>query len=155
MKRLREQIVVGFALPRLDATLERQRVPDIRTELEGIVRELYERTERLVMMRDERDQAFFADYIPERDWDYPRRRRRAQHHFPTLSVSERLVLLSAVTALLRGPSAADIRAVDPLRRLWQVLTPHHRHALAVAGRRWPQRIRVRLFDAMAGRHSTI
>jgi hypothetical protein len=46
MKRLREKIAVGFALPRLDATLERQRVPDIRTKLEGVVRELYERTER-------------------------------------------------------------------------------------------------------------
>jgi AcrR family transcriptional regulator len=46
MKRLREQIAAGFALPQLDAALERRRVPDIRAELEGIVRELYERTER-------------------------------------------------------------------------------------------------------------
>jgi len=45
MKRLREQIAAGFALPQLDAALEPQRVPDIRAELEGIVRELYERTE--------------------------------------------------------------------------------------------------------------
>ena len=45
MKRLREQIAAGFALPRLDAALERQRISDIRTELDGIVRELYERTE--------------------------------------------------------------------------------------------------------------
>ena len=46
MKRLREQIAAGFALPQLDAALERRHVPDIRAELEGIVRELYERTEQ-------------------------------------------------------------------------------------------------------------
>ena len=46
MNRLREQIAAGFALPQLDAALERRRVPDIRAELEGIVRELYERTEQ-------------------------------------------------------------------------------------------------------------
>lgn len=46
MKRLREQIAASFALPQLDAALERRRVLDIRTELEGIVRELYERTEQ-------------------------------------------------------------------------------------------------------------
>ena len=45
MKRLREQITAAFALPQLDAALERQRVPNIRVELERIVRELYERTE--------------------------------------------------------------------------------------------------------------
>ena len=45
MKRLREQIATAFALPQLDAALEPQRVSDIRAELEGIVRELYERTE--------------------------------------------------------------------------------------------------------------
>ena len=45
MKRLREQIAASFALPQLEAALEQQRVPDIRSELEGIVRELYERTE--------------------------------------------------------------------------------------------------------------
>ena len=46
MKRLREQIAAGFALPQLDAALERERVPDVLAELEGIVQELYERTER-------------------------------------------------------------------------------------------------------------
>jgi AcrR family transcriptional regulator len=45
MKRLRQQIAASFALPQLEAALERQRVPDIRAELEGIVWELYERTE--------------------------------------------------------------------------------------------------------------
>lgn len=46
VKRLREQIAAAFRLAQLDAALERKTVPDVRTELEGIVRELYERTER-------------------------------------------------------------------------------------------------------------
>jgi AcrR family transcriptional regulator len=45
LKRLREQMAAAFALPQLDAALERRTVPDVRAELEGIVRELYERTE--------------------------------------------------------------------------------------------------------------
>jgi AcrR family transcriptional regulator len=46
LNRLREQIAADFALPQLDAALERRRVPEIRAELEGIVRELYDRTEK-------------------------------------------------------------------------------------------------------------
>ena len=46
MKRLREQIAAAFALSQLDTALERRTVTDTRAELEGIVRELYERTER-------------------------------------------------------------------------------------------------------------
>jgi AcrR family transcriptional regulator len=45
LKRLREQVAAAFSLPQLDAALERRTVPDVRAELEGIVRELYERTE--------------------------------------------------------------------------------------------------------------
>ena len=44
MKRLREQIAAGFALPRLDAALRSSPAPDQRAELEGIVQELYDRT---------------------------------------------------------------------------------------------------------------
>jgi AcrR family transcriptional regulator len=46
IKRLREQISAAFALPQLDAALTRRSGVDIRAELEGIVRELYERTEQ-------------------------------------------------------------------------------------------------------------
>jgi AcrR family transcriptional regulator len=48
LKRLREQIAAGFALPELDTALEPRHVPvrDIRAELESIVRELYDRTEK-------------------------------------------------------------------------------------------------------------
>jgi TniQ protein len=110
---------------------------------------------QLVMLRDEYDSAILADYLPERDWDYPRLRLRAHHRFPTLNASERFALLSAVVALLRGTSAPGPRAMDPLTRLWQALTPHRRQALTKLGRRWPQRIRWRLLNAMTGCHSTI
>ncbi|MEP7303885.1 MAG: hypothetical protein ABJA98_00070 [Acidobacteriota bacterium] len=55
---------------------------------------------QLVMLRDEQDRAVLADYLPERDWDFPRLRLRAHHQFPTLSAGERFALLSAVTALV-------------------------------------------------------
>jgi AcrR family transcriptional regulator len=45
-KRLREALAEGMRLPALDAALARRRVGDARTELEGIVRELYVRLER-------------------------------------------------------------------------------------------------------------
>jgi TniQ protein len=109
----------------------------------------------LVMQRDEHDCSVLADYLPERDWDFPRLRLRAHHRFPTLSACERFALLSAVTAVLLGPSAASPRTIDPVHRLWQVLTPPRRRALVTAARRWPQRIRERVFAAQAGRHSTI
>src|SRR4051812_19795667 len=32
---------------------------------------------------DEHDDAVLADYLPERDWDFPRLRLRAHHRFPT------------------------------------------------------------------------
>jgi AcrR family transcriptional regulator len=43
--RLREQLSRAFHLPHLDAALRRRRVRDARAELEGIVRELFERIE--------------------------------------------------------------------------------------------------------------
>lgn len=104
---------------------------------------------QLAMLRDERDAGVLADYLPERDWDYPRLRLRAHDHFPTLSACERFALLSAVVALLCATVAPGPRAMDPLVRLWQVLTPQRREALARRGRRWPQRIRRRLLNAMA------
>jgi TniQ len=92
----------------------------------------------LVMQRDEHDCSVLADYLPERDWDFPRLRVRA------------------LTAVLLGPpAAASPRTIDPLHRLWQVLTPPRRRALVTAARRWPKRIRERVFAAQAGRHSTI
>jgi hypothetical protein len=99
---------------------------------------------QLVMLRDECDAGVLADYLPERDWDYPRLRLRAHHQFPTLSACERFTLLSAVVAVLRGTVTPGSRAMDPLVRLWQVLPPHRRETLAKQGRRWPQRIRGRL-----------
>lgn len=45
-RRLRERIETTFALPRLDAALERDDVDDPTGELEAVVRELYDRTER-------------------------------------------------------------------------------------------------------------
>jgi hypothetical protein len=110
---------------------------------------------QLVMLRDEYDAGVLADYLPERDWDYPRLRLRAHHHFPTLSACERYALLSAVVAVLCGTVAPGPRAMDPLIRLWQVLPPERREVLAERGRRWPQRIRRRLLNAMAGGASTI
>ena len=104
---------------------------------------------------DEHDRGVLADYLPERDWDFPRLRLRAHHRFPTLSACERFVLLSAVTALLLGSVTTSPRPLDPLVRLWQVLTPPRRLALVTAGRCWPQRIRERLLAAKADRHSTI
>jgi hypothetical protein len=68
---------------------------------------------QLVMRRDESDSGVLADYLPERDWDYPRLRLRAHHQFPTLSACERFALMSAVAALLRGTSAPGPRAMDP------------------------------------------
>jgi AcrR family transcriptional regulator len=44
--RLREALAEGMRLPALDAALARRRVGDVRAELEGIVRELYQRMER-------------------------------------------------------------------------------------------------------------
>jgi len=44
--RLREVLAEGMRLPALDTALARRRVPDARAELEGIVRELYERLAR-------------------------------------------------------------------------------------------------------------
>jgi AcrR family transcriptional regulator len=41
LKRLRERLEAGAALPQLDAALARHRVTDVGAELEGIVRELY------------------------------------------------------------------------------------------------------------------
>ena len=98
---------------------------------------------QLVMQRDEHDCSVLTDYLPERDWDFPRLRLRAHHRFPTLSEWERFALLSAVTAVLLWPSAASRRPIDPLHRLWQVLTPPRRRALVTAARRWPQRLRKR------------
>lgn len=46
LTRLRERLAADAALPALDAALRRARVTDARTELEAIVRELYERIER-------------------------------------------------------------------------------------------------------------
>jgi AcrR family transcriptional regulator len=43
---LRRQLARGFRLASLDAALARRRVTDARAELEGIVRELYERVEQ-------------------------------------------------------------------------------------------------------------
>jgi hypothetical protein len=77
---------------------------------------------QLVMLRDEHDRGVLADYLPERDWDFPRLRLRAHHRFPTLSACERFALLSAVTALLLGPVTPRPRSMDPLLRLWQLLT---------------------------------
>jgi AcrR family transcriptional regulator len=45
-KRLREALAEGMRLPALDAALARRRVGDVRAELLGIARELYERVER-------------------------------------------------------------------------------------------------------------
>jgi len=44
--RLRAAVAEGMRLPALDAALAKRRVGDARAELEGIVRELYERLER-------------------------------------------------------------------------------------------------------------
>jgi AcrR family transcriptional regulator len=44
--RLRVQLAEGTRLPALDAALAKRRVGDVRAELLGIVRELYERVER-------------------------------------------------------------------------------------------------------------
>jgi AcrR family transcriptional regulator len=44
--RLREALAEGMRLPALDAALARRGVGDVRAELEGIVRELYQRMER-------------------------------------------------------------------------------------------------------------
>lgn len=44
--RLRAQLAEGMRLPALEAALARRRVGDVRGELRGIVRELYERIER-------------------------------------------------------------------------------------------------------------
>lgn len=43
LKRLRERIAEAMRFPRLEQALERRRVSDPRGELEGVVRELYER----------------------------------------------------------------------------------------------------------------
>ena len=99
---------------------------------------------QLVMLRDDHDAGVIADYLPERDWDYPRLRLRAHHQFPTLGACERFALLSAVVALLRGTVTPGPHAMDPLVRLWQVLPPYRRDALAKLGRRWPKRVRGRL-----------
>jgi AcrR family transcriptional regulator len=45
-KRLREVLAEGMRLPALDAALARRRVSNVRAELLGIARELYERIER-------------------------------------------------------------------------------------------------------------
>jgi len=110
---------------------------------------------QLMMQRDEHDRGVLADYLPERDWDFPRLRLRAHHRFPMLSACERFALLSAVTAVLLGSSVESPRPIDPLHRLWQVLTPPRRRALVTAARRWPRRIRERVLAAKLGRHSTV
>jgi hypothetical protein len=110
---------------------------------------------QLVMRRDQSDAAVLADYLPERDWDYPRLRLRAHHQFATLSACQRFALLSAVVALMHGTFEPGPRGMDPLMRLWHMLTPDGRQTLVRVGRRWPQRIRARLSNAMTGGRSTI
>jgi AcrR family transcriptional regulator len=46
LRRIEEQIESTFALPKLDGALRRRNVDDARAELEGVVRELYLRTEQ-------------------------------------------------------------------------------------------------------------
>jgi hypothetical protein len=111
----------------------------------GLIRDLV----TLVASRDAHGTAVLADYLPERVWDYPRLRIREHQRWAMLSSIERLILMSAVIALLRGPrgQAEEVRAEDPLHRLWPALSPSQRDTLRRRARRWPIAIRRRLVNA--------
>jgi hypothetical protein len=104
----------------------------------------------LVANQDADGATVLAEYVPNRGWEYPCVRRRGDRHWVLCSIGERLSLLSAVVALLRGrrPRRQAVRqAEDPFEQLWPAISTPQRDTLRVQARRWPSSIRHRLDEA--------
>jgi TniQ protein len=93
-----------------------------------------------------------AEYLPDRGWEFPRLRRCRCRPWVLLSIGERLSLVSAVVALLRGRGRRlrpGHRAEDPFQQLWPAMTTAQRDTVRRQARRWPPPIRRRVVTASA------
>jgi hypothetical protein len=93
-----------------------------------------------------------AEYLPERGWEFPHLRRRRCRPWMLLSNGERLGLVSAVVAVLRGRGQRPrpgYRAHDPFQQLWPAMATAQRDTVRRQARRWPLPIRRRVIAASA------
>ena len=82
-----------------------------------------------------------AEYLPDREWEHARLRRRGYRHWVLSSIGERLSLTSAVVSVLRAHRrrrTAGRDACDPFQHLWSAMPTTQRDTLrrqATIGRR--------------------
>jgi hypothetical protein len=105
----------------------------------------------VVTSRDSDSGLVLADLLPNAvRWDHRPLRWRVPHGLHTAATADRLVILGAVSTILRYRAAhrgADLE--DPLAVLWPALSVPQQRELATKAGRWPADTRARLHRVAA------